>query len=107
MRFFLLATLLAMAVSFAGAIAEETQHQPNGQVQSEEVAVTTSIKGEVTKVTPHGTMYMLSIKDEAGESHTFEITDPKMVEGVKVGDTVTVTTEDGKVSSVEKVEKKS
>lgn len=107
MRVFLLATLLITAVSLAGAIAEESQHQSSGQAQSEEVAVTTSVKGEVTEVTAHGTMHMLTIKDEAGGSHTFEIADPKMIEGVKVGDTVTVKTEDGKVSSVEKVEKKS
>ena len=96
MRKFLIFAFVAAGLIFSGAGSFAVTKQQTKQV----AAAPAEIKGEVTKVTAK----TLWVKDEAGKSHRIVVTDPKALEGIKVGDTVDVKLEKGKGASIQKVE---
>jgi Cu/Ag efflux protein CusF len=56
-------------------------------------------KGEVTQIKGS----ILTVKDEEGKTHNVRVTDPKALEGIKVGDKVDIKLEKGKPVSVQKM----
>jgi beta-lactam-binding protein with PASTA domain len=96
MRKLFMFVFIAAGLIFGGAGSFAATKQQTKQV----AAAPTEIKGEVTKVTSK----TLWVKDEAGKSHRVIVTDPKALEGIKVGDKVDVKLEKGKAASIQKVE---
>jgi Cu/Ag efflux protein CusF len=89
--------LVALALTLSGISAfAATVHQPTKHV----AALPTELTGEITNI--RGQILML--KDEAGKESMIRATDPKMLEGLKVGDRVTVKLENGKATSIQKLE---
>ncbi len=96
MRKFIVAAFVALGLILSGVSSFAVTKQHTMQV----VAAPTEIKGEVTKITAK----TLKVKDEAGKTHRITVTDPKSLEGIKVGDKVDIKLEKGKPVSIEKVE---
>lgn len=94
-------TLIAALLS-VGALGSFTvnsfasQHNKTQQVAAAAMTVT----GKITKLKSNS----LTVKDQAGKYHKVSFSDATMVQGLKVGDEVTVTYENGKASSIQKVE---
>ncbi len=87
--------VLALALSGASTYAA-TMNQPTKQVAT----ASTEMKGEITRIKAE----VLTLKDEAGKSHLVRAAGPKLLEGIKVGDKVVVQIENGKATSIQKVE---
>jgi len=88
--------LIALALALTGVSSFAMTKQHTSQVAT----APTEIKGQVTHIMGH----TLTVKDEEGKTHTFKASDPKSLEGIKVGDKVDVKLENGKAISIEKVE---
>jgi hypothetical protein len=67
-----------------------------------QVAAISSVKGKVTGIKNDSNL--LKIQDEAGKTYSFTVNDSKALQGLKVGDMVRVTMEEGKATSIQKVE---
>lgn len=71
---------------------QETDTQQEGETNNQ-------IMGEITEMHDD----TLKVEDESGKTHTFDITDQQMLEGLQVGDQVTVELEKGEITSIEKI----
>ncbi len=58
------------------------------------------LKGEVIHIKDG----LFTVKDETGKSHILKASDPKLLEGIKEGNKVEVKVEEGKVTSIRKVQ---
>ncbi len=79
----------------------DTQAQQETDAQQED-ETQNQIMGEITEVQDE----TLKVEDESGKTHIFDITDQQMLDGLQVGDRVTVELEKGEVTSIEKSEQK-
>lgn len=61
-----------------------------------------NVKGTITGIEA-GTLNV-SIKDEAGKDHLVQAADPKLLQGINVGDNVQIKLQDGKAVLIQKVE---
>jgi len=96
MRRLLGLALVALALTLSGVSTFATTKQHAKQA----AALPAEITGEITNIKGH----TLMLKDEAGKESMIRTTDPKMLEDLKVGDKVTVKLENGKATSIQKVE---
>jgi Cu/Ag efflux protein CusF len=97
MRRLLLSALIAAGLMSLGGVSSfATIQQPTKQV----AAISSEITGKVTDIKSD----TLRIEDEAGKTHSFKVTDSKMLEGLKIGDMVKVAAEKGEATSIQKVE---
>jgi LysM repeat protein len=114
MKRLLVSTLIVSGLAITGASSFAADEQPKDAQTQEEVqagaeqAAPTEIKGEVTSFQDPN----LEIKDEAGQTHTFDITGLPIYEdfkaqAVKPGDMVRIEVADGKPVLVEKFDAKS
>ena len=83
---------LMLVMTGVGSFAA-TQHS-NRQT----AAARTTVTGDIALIRGHS----LTIKDQAGKEHTYRLGDPGMLKGFKAGDKVTLTLQNGKVSSLKK-----
>jgi Cu/Ag efflux protein CusF len=65
-------------------------------------AISNDVTGKITDIKRDSNT--LKIEDLAGKTYSFKVTDSKTLEGLKVGDMVKVTMEEGKATSIQKVE---
>lgn len=87
--------IVMLAIGVVSAFA--AQHNPPIQ----QIAVkTTLMTGQVTQISDHN----LTLKDQKGTLHTVKLSDPSMAQGIKSGDRVTVAFDNGKATSIKKVE---
>jgi hypothetical protein len=59
-----------------------------------------TVTGTITKITSHN----LTLKDKSGKHHVVGYSSASMVQGLKVGDDVTVEYQNGKATSIKKAE---
>jgi hypothetical protein len=98
MRKLLFSTLIvAGLISLGGLGSLATVQQDTMQV-----AAISNVTGKITDIKSDSNM--LRIEDLAGKAHSFTFTDSKALQGLKVGDMVRVTMEEGKATSIQKVE---
>ncbi|HEX3036322.1 MAG TPA: hypothetical protein VHT73_14590 [Thermodesulfobacteriota bacterium] len=123
MRKILLSSLIVTGLAFGGAgllscenvnqtrEAEQTEKAPEqrsgtqaqqGTNTQQETETQNQVTGEIIEVKDDS----LKVEDESGTTHTFDITDQQMLEGLQVGDQVTVELEKGEINSIEKAEQK-
>lgn len=97
MRKLLGLALVALALTLPGV---STFAAPMKE-QTKQVATSlTEMTGEITHIKGH----TITLKDEAGNTHHVRAAHMKELEGLKVGEKVTVNMEKGKASSIQKVE---
>ncbi len=89
--------LVAAMLSVGALNSFAVQHQQGQQVAA---AAATTITGQITKIRSHN----LTVKDQAGKFHVINYSSSSMVQGLKSGDEVTVAFENGKATSIKKVE---
>lgn len=98
MRKLLFSTLIiAGLISLGGVSSLATIQQDTMQV-----AAISNVTGKITDIKSDSNT--LRIQDLAGKAHSFTLSDPKALQGFKVGDMVKVTMEGGKATSIQKVE---
>ncbi|MFI5324164.1 MAG: hypothetical protein ACHQ6U_11715 [Thermodesulfobacteriota bacterium] len=96
MKRILAAALVTLAITFT----DVTVFAATIQGFTKQVAAATEIQGKITYIKGH----ILTIKDETGQKYHLTVSDPKMIEGLKFGDKVMVMEENGKASSIQKIE---
>lgn len=92
---FILLSLAALCTFNLGFAEESSAPQQTSEAQAPKVE---NYSGKVTSVDKTANKLSLELDKSAG-SKTFEV-DAKFLENLKVGDTVSVSTKDGKVTSV-------
>jgi len=109
MRKLVLSALVASGLTLTGvgiyALEEQpndaqTQQQQMEQGSEREADVQNQIRGEVTNIADH----TIEVKDETGKTHSFDVTGLQKTEELQKGDKVVVMLENGKPTSIEKVE---
>ncbi len=88
--------LLAMMLSTGALNSFAAPHQQGQQIASNVNMLT----GQITKIRSHN----LTVKDQAGKYHVINYSSSSMVQGLKSGDQVTVAFENGKATSIKKIE---
>ncbi len=96
MRKLIGSALVALMLVLTGVGSIAATQQSNKQT----AAAQTMVSGEVALIKGH----TLRIKDQAGKEHTYRLGDPAMAQGIKAGEKVTLTLENGKVISIKKSE---
>jgi len=97
-RYMLVVTMLSVGTMLsAGAMNSfAASHQQGQQTASAAKTVT----GQIARIKNNN----LTLKDQAGKYRMVTISDPSMLQGLKSGDEVTVAYQDGKATSIKKVE---
>lgn len=85
---------LMLVMTGVGSFAA-TQHY-NKQI----AAAKTMVTGEIALIKGN----TLAIKDQTGKVHTYRLSEPAMLQGLKSGEKVRVALENGKVTSIKKYE---
>jgi hypothetical protein len=73
---------MALMLVMTGVGSFAATHQTNKQIALAKTRVT----GEIALIKRH----TLTIKDQAGEEHTYRLGEPEMLQGFKTGEKVTV-----------------
>ncbi|MGH7802052.1 MAG: hypothetical protein ACREOW_15725 [Thermodesulfobacteriota bacterium] len=98
MRKLLFSTLIVAGLISLGGVSSLATIQEDTM----QVAAISNVTGKITDIKNDGNT--LRIQDLSGKTHSFTVTDPKALQGFKVGDMVRVTMEEGKATSIQKVE---
>jgi Cu/Ag efflux protein CusF len=85
---------LMLSVGFVNTYAAQTHH--GQQVAS----ATKMVTGQIARIKNNN----LTLKDQSGKYHLVPVSDPSMLQGLKSGDEVTVDYQNGKVTSIKKLE---
>ena len=88
--------LVALMLVMTGVGSFAATQQSNRQI----AAAKTMVTGDIALIRGHS----LTIKDQAAKEHTYRLGDPAMLKGFKAGDRVTLALENGKVTSIKKLE---
>ncbi len=101
-RLFMFALIVTGLISLGGISSIAGTSQNTSSATKQVAAISKDVMGKVTDIESDSNT--LKIADEAGKTHAFKVSDPKLLEGLQVGDMVKVTLEKGKATSIEKVE---
>ena len=108
MRQLFISTLAVWFISISGvsSLAAINQHKSTiaNQIANQSHGITVAereIKGQVTEIKGGN---RLIIKDEMGKTKSLKVTNPLILEQIKVGDKVKVTIENGGAASIQKAE---
>lgn len=96
MRRLIGSALMALMLVMTGVGSFAATHQPNKQISVAKTMTT----GEIALIKSH----TLTMKDRAGKEYVYRFDKPELVQGLKIGEKVTVALENGKVTSIKKFE---
>ena len=94
----MLSALIVLGFSFLGVSAFAVREQNTKRVSEIAIADSHEITPEVMEIKDRA----ITLKDKKGKIYSFEAGDEKVLEKVKVGDTVKVKIEEGNAASIDK-----